>query len=112
MKKNAIKIFNVVNTPPRPQTCTSSYISYSWLLTNDAGQQLHKCSYALKFKILGQKCPCVSLNVILYNSSVNKKLTLLYFKHNIVFLLNFAENILPFKAIGELLCIFEQHSGV
>ncbi len=37
-----------------------------------------------------------SLNVILYNSSVNKKLILLYFKHN-VFLLNFAENILALK---------------
>ncbi len=81
------------------------------MLTNDAGQQL-QCSYALKFKILVHKnAPvwvfvsylyldkryhtssesCItwvlfstSANVILYNGSVNKKLILLYFKHNIV----------------------------
>ncbi len=29
-----------------------------------AGKQLHKCSYALKFKILGQKCSCMSFCLI------------------------------------------------
>ncbi len=38
---------------------------------------------------------------------------MLYFKHNIVFLLSFAEKLLPlnFKAIAELLCVSEQHNG-
>ncbi len=71
----------------------------------DIGQQHHKCSYALKFKILGQKCPCMSFclifishdimsavfvsnitsaNVILSNSSVYKKFILFYILNTIL----------------------------
>ncbi len=34
MKKNMIKILTLLTHWPHPQTCPSSYISYSWLLTN------------------------------------------------------------------------------
>ncbi len=48
-----------------------------------------------------------SLNVILYNNSVNKKLILLYFKHNIMCFCS-----ITFKAIAELLRVSKQNSGV
>ncbi len=95
---------------PRPQTIILHFIQ----LTDDkydVRQQLHKCSYGLKFKILGQKSLCMSfclifisydnitsLNVILYNSSVNKKLILCYIlTQYYVFLLIFSKNILALK---------------
>ncbi len=98
MKKYIIKLTHW----PRPQTCTSSYISFSWLLTNMmqgnnsnsryCGKKCHYLSFCLIHdKRYHGSCESnitsavyvtnsMSLNVILYNSSVNKKL---YFKHNI-----------------------------
>ncbi len=76
----------------------------------DAEQRRHKCSYALKFKILGQKCSCMSFchiymsnhtsavfvsnitsaNVILYNKLILVNIVL-YLKHNIVCLVQFCQ---------------------
>ncbi len=52
-----------------------------------------------------------SLNVILYNSSVNKKLVLCYILNTILCFCSILEHV-TLKAITELLSVSEQHSGV
>ncbi len=53
-----------------------------------------------------------SLNVILYNSSVNKKLILCYILSTICVFAKFCREHISFKAVAELLCVSEQHNGV
>ncbi len=83
------------------------------------GSNSINASYGLKFKILGQKSLCMSfclifisydnitsLNVILYNSSVNKKLILCYILNTILCVFaHFFKEYISLKATAESLCL-------
>lgn len=113
MEKWCKNILTQITHWPHPPTCTSSYISHSWLLTNiiqgnnSRCNVVHECRYkTLKFKILGKKMSCMSFclifmkrditlvlfwswiasaNIILNKSSVNKKLMFCYILSTILF---------------------------
>ncbi len=60
-----LKYFNALALPP-----DLYIILHSLTVHKYAGQQLHKCNYALKFKILVQKCPFMSFCLISYDKEI------------------------------------------